>query len=98
MALIPLLPPEGTYEALKAIRRAKETISFTGEEIEFYEIETIDGQIHWSTAKANEEVKDIPIESYIMGVFRNKLSEINRNGKLVESQISIYDKFVVIYE
>ena len=98
MALVPLLPTEGEYEALKAIRRARETISFTPEEIKFYGIKSENGQTTWNTARAAEQVKDIPIESYIMNAIRVKLSEINSEGKLVESQMSIFDKFVIIYQ
>ena len=36
LALLTLLPSEGDYSALKTIRRAKEMLSFTPEEMEFY--------------------------------------------------------------
>ena len=98
LALLPLIPTEGTYEALGAIRRAKEMISFTPEEIKFYKIENTDTGTQWSTAKAAEEVKDVPVEEYITGIIRKKLVEIDRKGKLTEAQMSIYDKFVVMYK
>ena len=98
LALMPLLPQEGTYEALKAIRRAREMISFTPEEIKFYKIATVDGKIEWSTARATEQIAEIPVEEYMMGVITQKLVEINKKGKLIEGQLSIYDKFVVMYQ
>ena len=97
-ALLALLPKEGTYEALGAIRRARETISFTSDEVEFYEIKTVDGKIEWSTAKATEQIAEIPIEKYIMGILRTELSDISSKKKLTEAQMSIFDKFVVIYQ
>ncbi len=98
MALLPLLPGEGTYSSLKAIRRAREMISFTPEEVKFYELTTADGTTQWNTAKANEQIADVPVEEYITNVIRDKLVEINRKEKLTEAQLSIYDKFVVLYQ
>ena len=98
MALIPLLPVAGTYAALKAIRRAREMISFTPEEILAFEITTADGKTQWSTAKASAQVPDIPVEEYITNIIRDKLVEINKKEKLTEAQLSIYDKFVVMYQ
>lgn len=103
MALIPLLPREGTYEALKSIRVARETISFTPEEIDFYKIKTVTGAngkpaTQWDTARATEQIKDIPIDQYITNLISKKLSAIEKKGNLSEDQLSIYDKFVIAYQ
>ena len=103
LALLTLLPSEGDYSALKTIRRAKEMLSFTPEEMQFYEIKTVPGadgrpQTQWSTAKAAEAIKDCPVDEYTMNLVRDKLSELNKKHKLTEQYMSIYDKFVVAYQ
>ena len=73
-------------------------ISFTPDEIKVFEITTTDGRTQWSTAKASAQIPDIPVEEYITNIIRDKLVEINKKEKLTEAQLSIYDKFVVMYQ
>jgi len=102
IALLTLLPKEGNYAALKAIRRAREMISFTQEELKFYELRNeagIDGkqQTVWNSQRATEAVKDVPVEEYIASTVRNHLADLDKKGKLSEELMSLYDKFVVAY-
>lgn len=104
LALVTLLPKKGDYAALKTIRRCREMLSFTPEELAFYEIkngvnpETGKPQVVWNPQKAAEMVKDIPIDEYMTNLFRNALAEMNKKGELNEDFISLYEKFVVIYQ
>lgn len=102
IALMGLLPKEGNYAALTSIRRAREAISFSPDEVAFYKLRVEDGpggqkQTAWDPQKATEAVKDVPIEEYIMSEIRNKLAELNKKGKLTEELYSLYEKFVVLY-
>jgi|SRR3990172_2340555 len=102
LALLTLLPTEGDYAALKTIRRAREMISFTPDEINFYEIKIVPGadgkpQTQWNTAKAGEAIKDCPVDEYTVNVIRDKLSDLNKRKKLTDQYMSIYEKFVVDY-
>jgi hypothetical protein len=103
-ALLNILPKTGDYAALKTIRRAKEMISFTPEEIRFYGItngvnpETGKPQVNWNTQKAQEVVKDVPVDEYVTNVIRDKLSELSKKGQLTEDFMSLYEKFVIIYQ
>ena len=103
MALLQLLPNEGDYAALKTIRRAKEMLSFTPEEQKTLELKNTTGpsgapQVNWNPAKTNEVVQDCPIDEYITNLFRDKLAELNKTGKLTEQTMSLYEKFVVMYQ
>lgn len=103
IALLNILPQKGDYAALKTLRRAREMISFTPEEVKFYEIENkigADGKVsvNWSTQKANEAVRDIPIDEYTTSVIRNKLAELDKKRELTEDYMSLYEKFVIIYQ
>lgn len=102
LALLQLLPNESDYKALKTIRRAKEMLSFTPEEQKILEMKNtvVDGkpQLTWNAGKVNEIAKDVPIDEYITNLFRVALAELNNKGKLTEQTMSLYEKFVVMYQ
>ena len=102
LALLQLLPQEGDYKALKTIRRAKEMLSFTPEEQKIMEMKNnvVDGkpQLTWNAGKVNEIAMDVPIDEYITNLFRVALAELNNKGKLTEQTMSLYEKFVVMYQ
>lgn len=102
MTLVTLLPIKGDYSALKTIRRAREMLSFTPEEIKFYEIESVVGpngkpQTNWNPEKATQKIKDCPVDEYTTNFVRNKLAEMNNSGELTEQYMSLYEKFVIAY-
>ncbi|MHA2086149.1 MAG: hypothetical protein ACXAB9_12645 [Candidatus Thorarchaeota archaeon] len=103
IALLQLLPTEGTYAGIKAIRRAREMISFQKDEIDFYKIESgvrPDGSsfTNWDPAKAMEQIKDVPVDEYVTDVIRKSLAELEVEGKLNDQTLSLYEKFVVMYQ
>lgn len=98
-----LLPAQGDYAALKTIRRAKEMLSFSPQELEFFELKNIttpEGkpQVVWNKDKANQAIKDIPVDEYTTNLIRNALAELNKKRNLTEEHMSIYDKFVIAYQ
>lgn len=103
IALMQLLPTEGDYAGLKSIRRAREMISFDQKELDFFEITPgvgADGtpMTNWNPVKAQEQIKDVPVDEYITNVVRKILSELEKKHQLTEQTISLYEKFVVTYQ
>ena len=103
LALISMLPSEGDYKALKTIRRAREMLSFTPEEMKTLEmVNATDAggkqRVNWNPAKVHEVVKDCPIDEYTTNLFRDELAKLNGKDKLTEQTMSIYEKFVVMYK
>ena len=103
IALLQLLPTEGDYAGLKSIRRAREMISFDQKEIDFYEITSgvgTDGNsfTNWSPAKAQEQIKDVPVDEFVTNLIRKALADLERKHKLTEQTISLYEKLVVLYQ
>ena len=103
IALLQLLPTEGDYAGLKSIRRAREMISFDKDELDFYEITSgvgPDGNsfTNWNPTKAMEQIKDVPVDEYITDLLRKILSDLEAKGKLNEQTMSLYEKFVVMYQ
>jgi hypothetical protein len=101
MQLLQLMPAEGQYEALKTIRRQREMLSFTPEEKDILALNSIvnpDGTVKttWKGESAPKVVKDVPIDEYMTNLFRKKLAELEKEGKLNENLMSLYEKFVII--
>jgi len=102
IVLLGLLPKEGDYAALKTIRRAREMLAITPEEQKFYEFTEVRDEkgnlnYNWNPHKAREQVKDCPVDEYTTDLIRAKLADLNRNNKLTEDYMSLFDKFVVAY-
>ena len=102
IALVGLLPSEENYEGLKELRIARESFSFSPDEMTAYEMKTVkndQGQpvTQWNSAKAAEQIKDIPVSEYITNKIRKALADIEKKGKLNENLLSVYEKFVVMY-
>ena len=99
LALLQLLPASGDYAALKTIRRAKEMITFTPKELEFYGIKPgvgPDGKptTAWNSQKAKEQIKDIPIDEFTTNIIRTELAKLEMDKNLNEQTMSLYEKFV----
>ena len=100
IAIIGLLPKTENYQALRTIRRAREMLGFSPDEMEFYKMKPgeTSGTVVWDVAKAREQIKDVPIDEYTIGLIRNALAEKDKKHQLTEDLLSIYDKFVVMYK
>ena len=103
LALMNLLPAQEDYKALKTIRRAREMLSFTPEEMKILEMVTKPGadgkqNVTWDNDKVHEVVKDCPIDEYTTNLFRDELAKLDDKHKLTEQTTSIYEKFVVMYK
>ncbi len=93
-----LLPKEGDFAGMKAIRRAREAINFSPEEREFFMLRMEEGKVAWDTQRACEKIKDVPLEQFIMDLIRDALAILNKKKQLREEHMSLYDKFVVTYK
>lgn len=93
-----LLPKQGDYASMKAIRQAREIIGFTTEERQFYQLKDEGGQIHWSTQAAADRVADIPMTQFITDLIRDQLANMNKRKELRDEHISLYEKLIAMYK
>jgi hypothetical protein len=102
ITLISLLPKEGHYADVISLRRTKEVLSLTPEEvqeIQYREEDTGKGLMaYFDITKATELVRDVPIDEWTTKTVQNDLAKKEKEGKLSDSLISLYEKFVIAHE
>ena len=98
LALLEMLPKQGDYAELQALRKAREIFSFTQDELDFYEMKIGDDKKwHWDGTKASKRVLDAPIEQFVVETIRKALSGMEENHTLTELFVSLYEKFIISY-
>ena len=98
LAILEVLPKQGDFAGLAALRKAREIISFTQEELDFYEMKRgNDNNWVWDAGKAAQKVLDAPMEQYVVEKIRAALSEMEENQTLTDLYSSLYEKFIISY-
>jgi len=97
-ALLGLLPQEGNFATLKVVRKLKESLSLTEEEIKYYDLKQVatnggETKITWSPEKALE-TKDFEFGEFAEDMITSKLKQMSEEKKLGDKHFSIYEKFV----
>lgn len=96
IVLLSLLPSEASFVMLKVIRRVREALSFSLDEIHHLAIEQLpDGRISWNAEKAKEWVKEMEISTNVVDLISQKLIALDREQKLQEEHVPIYERFVL---
>lgn len=91
------LPKEEDFAGLKEIRRAKECLAFTGQEMIDHNIKQDGGLISWNPDSASYFV-DVPLTEWVTEQIRAGLRQKNKDKKLVERDFALYQKFIVDYD
>lgn len=98
LALLSVLPQEGSIITLRIIRELQSRLSFTEEEIKLYDINNKmlpDGSatITWDT-KMTDKAKEVEIGNAAKGVISERLKNLDSQSKLHVSMIPLYERFV----
>ena len=91
--LLNLLPREGDFKSLKIVRNLKEDLGFSEDELKALEFKQEGTQTMWRTEA--DAPKDIPIGEFAHALIADTLRELDKNKKLNEQIMSLYEKFVV---
>jgi hypothetical protein len=94
LTLLGILPKEGNFLTLKILRKLREELSFSEEELKKYQITQDGEQIHWNSEKDKKEPKDFKISGELLAVIVKSLKELDASGKLTINHYSLYEKFV----
>jgi len=92
LILLNILPREGNITTIKIIRQLRDELSFTEEEhaaLQFKSEE--DGRVLWR--KEADKPKNVNIGVKAHGVIADRLKELDKQKKLTEQHLSVWDKF-----
>lgn len=93
-----VLPRQGNFTAIKMIRETRESLSFSEEEHKQIELQYhANGNVGWDAKKAKSLVKTIKIPATICSMLKASLKELDKQEKLVEEHIELYEMFVNAY-
>jgi hypothetical protein len=86
----------GKFETLRIIRKGREALSFTPEELTKLNLQQTESTMKWNIEGAEEigEV-DIPLDPFFIGLVKTELIKLNDKEELPDSWYSIYEKFVL---
>ena len=87
-----VLPQEGNFITLKVVRKLREGLSFSEEELKLYSFVQNENRVTWDD-KA-EQVKEIEIGEKAMDIIKEALKKLNESKKLKDEHFTIYEKFV----
>ena len=98
MALLNILPQQGSITTLRILRDLKGELSFSEEELKHYGITTEilasgDAAIKWKD-EFNSETKEIEIGEAAHGIIVVQLQQLDRQGLLREQALTLWEKFV----
>jgi len=89
ITLMGLLPAESNFITFRLLTDLKKDLSFTEKELKEFKIEQKDGKVYWSKSKDVE----ILIGEQMTIVIQTALQKVDKEGKVNEGNISLFDKF-----
>ena len=98
LALLNILPQQGSIVTLRIVRELQSKLGFTEEELKHYNIRNTmmpDGtaNIAWNP-EMTEETKEIEIGEVARSVIIEQLKMLDSQGRLHVSMLPLYEKFV----
>jgi hypothetical protein len=93
-----ILPQQGNFVTLKIVRKLKEALSFTEEEIARFKLKVDDeeGTVKWD--KTADVPTEIAIGESAMSTIVSALKKLDAEQKLLAQQCELYERFVVSKE
>lgn len=87
-----LLPKEGSFINMRLVRKAKEALSFTEEEVKAGNFRQVDGQTMWDNGKIPD--LDIDLGEVATSLIVAELKKLSETNKLTAENLTVYEKFV----
>lgn len=91
-----VLPREANFTAIKMIREVREALSFSDSDHKKIDLKYhANGSIRWSQLKAKLlKKKKVEIAPTICELIKESLKELDKQNKLTEDHIELFDMFV----
>lgn len=88
-----VLPQQGNYTTMIAVKEIKDMIAITKEEIEKYQIIFTEQMVTWSEEGNDYEIY-VDLGATLSVVINEALQAKNKANELTEQMVSLYEKFV----
>ena len=91
LLLLGILPPEGNLTTIKIVRKLREDLSFSEDEIAKYSItQHADGRVTW---EAGGDEKAFEFGAKAREAIVKALEKLDKDGKVEERHLSLFEKF-----
>jgi len=92
LVLLSILPAEGNFVTLKVVRKLKDNLSFSEEEIKQYKFVQGEGTVTWDNSVEQDKMTEIGTQAKI--IIQDALKKLDGENKLREEHYTIFEKFV----
>jgi hypothetical protein len=92
LLLLQILPAEGDFVTLKIIKGLKESIALSEADFKEFDIKQEGEQVLWNQEGSKE--KEIKIGEKATDVIVEALQKLDSEKKLLETHVSLYEKFI----
>jgi len=92
LVLLAILPAEGNFVTLKVVRKLRESLSFSEEEIKQYKFVQKEGSVSWDDKAEQSKLVEIGTQAKI--IIQDALKKLDEQQKLKDEHFTIYEKFV----
>ena len=92
ITLLGVLPVQGDYTTLKIVRKLRESLSFSEEELKALSITQIENRITWD--QQADEGKEVQIGEKATDLIVDSLKKLDKEKQLTDQHYSLYEKFV----
>lgn len=89
--LLNIIPVEGDITTVRIVRKLREALSFSEAEHEELKLTQEGDRLSWAP---NDLLKEVEIGPKAMAVIAKVLRRLSNEGKLPETYLDVYDKFV----
>jgi hypothetical protein len=97
LVALELLPKEDDWAGMKEVRKAREILAFSDEELKKFEITQEGGYVKWNS-DGQAYLVDLPLSEWITTKIQSSLRQKNAEKKLTERDMPIYQKFIIDYD
>jgi hypothetical protein len=92
VTLLGILPDQGNFITLKIVRQLQEALSFSETEIFDLKLVSADRNVQWDMSADNG--KEVEIGEKATDIIVTSLKKLDREGKLTNQQMGIYETFI----
>jgi len=98
LKLLDIMPQKESYAGMLEVHRLNLLLSLTAEEAEEVEVKYVDGMVQWNQEKALGLIVELPMGEWITNKIRQALRDLDRDGELSLTELTLFEKFILDYE